>query len=375
MLSPYKIMWDQRSSLEFNVLTDIAFDSDNGTVETHLGREAVISETYNGALRRAHNYKWNDSLTFQLTIIKNDYSDFSSEENRKILKWLTSRHNAGFIDIYKKEDLDKPEEIAFSVLGNFINVSSYKLGNGRIAGYVADWESLTPYAMSKLHTVSKPISDPMDNKIVIDIDTDEPSQPVFPRITIKEKGSIVNIPEGTIYNIYSDMVPNTVYFNGINYYWKSDLPALCTGATEPDYDWEVVTVDTAYTSTDIIESNKIYYYSVDRKYRWIDPYTFKESETDPKLITTSVRFVNRHTDLSGNVNKLNEVVAKNNTLTEEIVLDGANKIVSSNSVRRIFGEDFNWQWLELYDGHNEITIEGNCEVELEYRTVIKCGEH
>jgi hypothetical protein len=71
---------------------------------------------------------------------------------------------------------------------------------------------------------------------------------------------------------------------------------------------------------------------------------------------------------------LPSVIVKNNTGTEKIVLDGANKIVSSNRTRRVFGDDFNLQHLELYDGKNEITIEGNCEVTLEWREARKVGE-
>ena len=68
-------------------------------------------------------------------------------------------------------------------------------------------------------------------------------------------------------------------------------------------------------------------------------------------------------------------MVKNNTLDEKIVIDCANKIISSSShPNRIIGDDFNWVWLPLYHGKNEITIEGNCEVTLEYREVRKVGE-
>jgi hypothetical protein len=46
-----------------------------------------------------------------------------------------------------------------------------------------------------------------------------------------------------------------------------------------------------------------------------------------------------------------------------------------SSVRRILGNDFNQQWLELYDGKNEITVEGNCEVTLSWREARKVGEY
>jgi hypothetical protein len=70
------------------------------------------------------------------------------------------------------------------------------------------------------------------------------------------------------------------------------------------------------------------------------------------------------------------MVVKNNAETEKIVVDGANQVLSSSSTRRIFGDDFvNWAWLPLYDGKNVLTIEGNCDVTIEFREVRKIGEY
>ena len=41
-----------------------------------------------------------------------------------------------------------------------------------------------------------------------------------------------------------------------------------------------------------------------------------------------------------------------NVSQEIVVLDGANKTVSSNRDGRIFGDDFNWQWMPLTPGEN-----------------------
>jgi hypothetical protein len=144
----------------------------------------------------------------------------------------------------------------------------------------------------------------------------------------------------------------------------------------PDYTgWETVTVDHAYTDADIWESNKVYYYPENNTYYWMDPYTFKASTTNPKLTTTSARFTNKHTDLLNQSQTLTPTVVKNNNSTETIVIDGANKIISSSSVNRVFDADFvSWNWLPLLDGKNEIAIEGNCEVEISYREVRKVGE-
>ena len=65
----------------------------------------------------------------------------------------------------------------------------------------------------------------------------------------------------------------------------------------------------------------------------------------------------------------------NNASDETVTIDGANKIIKTSLTRRIFGDDFNWAWLELYDGKNEITVDGNCDVKLEWREVRKVGEY
>ena len=101
MISPYKIKWNELSSIliPFDVITQCSFDGDSGDSETFLGREAVVSETYNGAMKRGNMYKWNESFAPTITILKKDFSDFTREENRYILSWLTSKQTPGFLDI------------------------------------------------------------------------------------------------------------------------------------------------------------------------------------------------------------------------------------------------------------------------------------
>ena len=100
MIAPYKITYGGFSSLDMDCWTGLAFDGDDGDAVTHLAREAQISESYNGSLNRIHGYTWNDSFAFKVTFVKQDYSDFTSEENRKMLKWLTGNPHASFVDIY-----------------------------------------------------------------------------------------------------------------------------------------------------------------------------------------------------------------------------------------------------------------------------------
>ena len=332
MVSPHKIRYNNISNNELNILDlvmEVAFDSDSGETSSYLNREAVISETYDGRRKHVMRYKYNESFSPRFTFIKKNFEDFTQEEVRTLLKWLTSKDTTGVLNVYY-DHADDSETVDWSVIGNWTEISTYKLGNNSTVGVVATFEAVTPYAMSDLYTTSKTISDAADNKITIEIDTDD-NRPVYPRITIQQRSAVVNIPEDTTLNALSDMVENTVYFNGTTYYWK----------TAPS-------TDAAY---------------------------FNSSTTKPNITTTSVRLRNTHTDFFKQSKRLDEVVIKNNTGTEHIVLDGTNKIISSDRVRRIFGDDFNLQYLEMYDGKNEIAIEGNCDVTLEWREIRKIGEY
>lgn len=388
MISAHRFTWDEYSSLDFDVIACVSFDGDTGDSETGLSREAVVSEMYNGALKRGASYKWNESMNVTITLVKNDFSDFTQDQNRKILKWITSRQTPGFLDIYK----DDSEVIDYSVLGNFINVSQYKLGNSRVVGYILEYEGLTPYAYSGLQTFPvnlditntntfKDVSDPSNNTFSIKVDTDDTESAVYPRITIKHNGeNFIRIADGTILNIHSNMIINTAYYNGTTFYWKTVGVTKTSSTTKPDYDWVVKEVNHAYGDSDSWETGYIYKYGT--TYYWLDPNTFHSSTTNPNLETTSVKITNTY--LIGNETHVATCSVANNTLDETIVLDGANKVIYSSRTSRIFGDDFiNWEWLPLYDkslanghnGYNTIKIEGNCSVAVEYREVRKVGAY
>lgn len=329
MVSPHHIKYAGISSDELSILDlimDVALDSDNGETNSFLNRSAVQSESHDGRYKPTVRYKYDEVFAPKFTFLKKDYSDFSMDEIRFILKYLTSKDTTALLEVF----YDDSNVVSWAAIGGWTEINLQKLANNRTIGVTAIFSAVHPFALSDLYTVTKTISNATDNKITIEIDTDD-NKPVYPRITIQENGSVVNIPAGEARNANSDMVENTVYFNGTTYYWK----------TAPG-------TDASY---------------------------FKTSTTNPYLATTSVRLRNIHTDFFNQSKTLEAVIIKNNNTTEFIVLDGANKIASSNSVNRILGDDFNWQWLELHDGKNEVTIEGNCEVTLQWRTVIKCGEY
>ena len=279
MISPHRIKYRGIESTELNMLDLImcvAFESDNGEMSTYLNREAIVSETHDGRYKRVHSYKYNESFSPKFTFMKKGFGDFTAEEVRRILKWLTSTDKTALLDVY----YDDSNVVGWSVIGGWTEISTYKIANNRTVGIVATFESITPYAFSDLYTITKTINS-ATNKIVIEIDTDEPNQPVYPRIAIQQRGA-----------------------------------------------------------------------------------------------AGDVKITNQHYDIFNQPSTPVVTMVKNNTATETIIVDGANQIISSSSAGRpIFGDDFNWEWLPLYDGRNELTIEGNCDIEIAYREVRKVGEY
>ena len=389
-------------------------------------------------------------------------------ELRTVLKWLTSSDTPTLLDVY----YDDSNVVGFSAIGNWTEVSSYKLANSRTVAVVATFESIHPFALSDLYTVTQKTSDLINttmyywntttvsgvaapqyvltnvrepkigtevysvsraitdtiidsqiifygsisavndngsykvndtvfnltyngtktkksysNEITINIDTDD-NKPVYPRITINHGYGATSVPHTvvpllphiTFSNLVDmqDYVENTVYYNDAKkvYYWKTTEPVWRSESTKPNYDgWNTVEVKRAYTIEDDYANNTFYHYADGNIYYWIDPYSFHSSSNNPNLQTTSIKITNQHYDFFGVASTPITTIVKNNAGTEKIVLDCANKIVSSDRVRRIFGDDFNLQHIELYDGRNEITIDGNCEITLEWREIRKIGEY
>ncbi len=319
MISPYKITFRGLSSLDFDCYVGLSFDGDNGEVSAFLGKEAVYSEVYNGSRRNVYGYKNNEVLTPKITFVKKDYSDFTPIENRKILAWLTGSQTASWLSVYA----DKSEVIEYELLGNFISCSQYKLGNGRVVGYVCEFESISPHAYSPINTITRTITAP--TTLTINCQSDEQSAYTYPKITIEEDFTsvVVNITSSMASSILNsaNYIEGTVYNDGTNYYWKKDgvnygpLPSNTSG-----------------------------------------------------INTTSVSIWNKTVTI-----KSNATVIKNRVRGEKIVIDGTNEIISTGTTA-VIGDNFNWNWMPLAIGDNTIEIIGNCKVTFEYREIMKVGD-
>lgn len=331
MIAANRIIYNELSSLDFDLIVDVAFDSDNGGTTSFLNRDAVASESYNGHFRRVHNYKYNEVFSPKFTFVKKDFSEFSFEEQERVLSWLTSKTTPSFLTVY----YDDSEVISWEALGGWVEIETYKTTNRQTIGIQAVFEATTPWALSPLYTIIKNVSNPTDSTITIHLETDDPQSAVYPRITIQQDNSTNVIKIGHVMTDTDDWVEGSVFYFDGNYYWIDAQGEKHTSA--------------ANTSN---------------------------------FETTSVSIRNICTDDKGAISVFNTLV-KNNIKGETVVLDGANRVISNYLINdsgketigtRIFGNDFSWNWTPLYKGKNELSFVGNCTVTIEYRCPIKCGE-
>ena len=182
MISVHRLIYNSYSSKDFDLCCQLAFDSDSGETSAFLSREAVASETHRGDFKRVSSYKYSESFAPTITFIDKNFGDFDFDRQRKILKWLTSKDTASFLTVYH----DDSEVVSYEILGGFTEIQTYKMGNGRVVGFTAVFESIAPWAFSSLYTISKDVSNPLDNKIIINLETDDPQNAVYPRITIQQ---------------------------------------------------------------------------------------------------------------------------------------------------------------------------------------------
>lgn len=322
MINPHRIKFNNCYSTDFDLLCCVAFNSDDGETNSFLNREQLVSESHDGRYRHSHGFKYSDVFSPKFTFTKNDFSDFSIEEQRKVLSWLTSKSTASFLSVF----YDDSEVIEFECLGGWTEINTQKLANNRTVAIVATFESISPFAFSPLQIVDG--SNFEGNVITINLETDDPQSAVYPKITIKQNSDIV------------------------------------------------VKVDHAMTQEDTWIEGTIYHYEDGEMYYYINSEGNKtNSPTMPSgFTTTSVFIKNIHTDDMDNSVSFDAKV-KNNIANEIVILDGANRVISSNrQAGRIFGDDFSWDWIPLYEGENELSFIGNCTVEIQYRYPIKCGE-
>jgi hypothetical protein len=158
---------EKNSQKDFNwIIAHFDNNADTGETDTFLSTSAVYSESYDGSRRTLHGVKYDAVVETQITVIKQDGTDFGVEDNRKALRWLTGSRQATWMDLYSGEG----PEPKYRLLGRVSNVTQYKM-DARIVGLVITFESVSPYGYSSPKAVVRSING--SQVITIDCDSDD----------------------------------------------------------------------------------------------------------------------------------------------------------------------------------------------------------
>lgn len=122
-------------------------NADSGETDTFLSTSAVYSDSYDGTRRKIYGTKYDAVAEVQITVIKQDGTDFGINDNRKILRWLTGSKQATWMDFYIGD------EVKYRLLGHVKSVAQYKM-DARIPGLILTFESVSPYGYSSLQQVT-----------------------------------------------------------------------------------------------------------------------------------------------------------------------------------------------------------------------------
>ncbi len=347
MISINRFEYNGYSSEDFDLCCQLAFDGDSGEVSTFLSRDAVAQETYNGEIQIVSSYKHTEVLAPKITLIDKNFGDFDLDRQRKILRWLTSKRTPSYFIIYH----DDSSVVSYEILGAITELNTQKLGNGRVVGFTGVITSVSPFAYSALQTITRDVSNLVNKTFKIDVDSDNEESAIYPRITIKQKDSVVVQVDHAMINDNA-WIAGEDWLDGVVYYY---------------------------------DAAKMYYYqkhytTKDEKGNTIAVSEPTATQDDPVTDTTKTGVVIKNTYVDENgVTQVVKLKIANNTRNETVVLDGANRIVASYTsdgklASRVFGDYFNWSWLPLYNSRNQIEVIGNCEVKFEYREPRKIGE-
>ena len=364
MVNAHKIVFNKLSSDEFDVTLHCNFDGNAGTTSSFLNRDNIHTEHYDGR-RVIYKTKYNEVLTPRFTIIKQDFSDFSDIENRKILSWLTSSDKPTWLEVYT----DDGEAFSWRCFGNIINIEQYKLGSARVVGYEFEMETTHPYAWSPTHEIIKGHSD--ETTFDLTCNSDEYNKVLYPKVTITFNNDNIYFPidKNPISDTSYNMIPYVVYA----YHEKEgEEPRLFAKTDEGSFEiWAVLPTAVASSYT----KDKYYYFPSDQTIKKTVETTSGYAWETVNKVGSTITITNEY-ELNGE-SMQTEMLLKGCVPGETITLDGTNKVISSdqNEIVKIIGDNFNWEWLPLAYENNHIIINGTeCEVKIEWMEPRKVGD-
>ena len=298
-----------------------SFEPDNGFKDTFLGMDQVYEDYYDGTKKFLYGTKYNSTATINISLIKIDGSDWTIDDNRKALRWLTGARTASWLDLYQGETFK------YGFLGTVTSPQQYKL-DGRVVGISFEFSSITPWAYSEEQRFERSIEQVMN---------------------IDDNGVLIS----------NEM---SVDENGV----------LCNGAIPgPGANFLVDEYSVIYVTTEKVIYSDIYN-ETDDLYSYI--------YLDIEFINDTSQYLEIRNETLGETTKVHNLRPKDIiriTNKQFIIAYTVDQITGElENQNRIFGDDFNFVWPRLAPGDNKLIIEGggNGTAKFTYRYPMKVGD-
>lgn len=288
------------------------FEPDDGFTDSFLSMSPIQEDYYDGTKKFDYGAKYNTIAVINITVIKNDGSDFSLADVRSLSKWLTGSRTNSWLDVGTSID-----DVKYSFLGRVTNLQPRKM-DGRIIGYLIEFSSVSPWAYSAPQSFDCSIGQ------LINVDS---NGVVF---AVQDNDSAFGVEDGVLY---------------VNEHIGKNIDVSTSG---------VAYMDNMYRETIDNKSDDLYTYI----YLDID-YTNQNG--------TYVSIKNA---------TINEESTIRNISKNESITISAKQFIISDIPNKMFGDDFNFVWPRLQPGLNDFIIDGdgNGSAKFTYRYPMKVGD-
>ena len=180
----YYFKYRNQTNKDFDLITSVSFDAGFDQIGTATAVEAVTSDKYDGS-RIDYGSRYTEQVELQITMVKKDYTDFTREDKREALRWLSANKEASWLQLYDDEG---GEIIEF--FGRFTSVEE-KTADSRTIGIVAVFTSPFPYGFSPLREINQTFIG--SETVRIQNDTDALDEYVYPYFTIVSNEEITQL--------------------------------------------------------------------------------------------------------------------------------------------------------------------------------------
>lgn len=297
------------------------FEPDDGFKDAFLGMDQVYEDYYDGTKKFLYGTRYNSTATINISLIKADGTDWTINDNRHALKWLTGARTASWLDLYQGD------KIKYSFLGTVASPQQYKL-DGRVIGISFEFASITPWAYSEEQVFDRSIEQ------VLTVDSD--GVLMGNELSVSEDGVLCN-----------GSVPGP----GANFFIDDDGVIYVT--TE-----KIIYAD-IFNETDDLYS---YIY------------------LDIEFLNDTCKYLEIRNETLGETTRVENLQPKdiiNITNKQFIIAYTINQVTGEReNQNRIFGDDFNFVWPRLAPGYNNLIIDGggNGTAKFTYRYPMKVGD-